>query len=107
MIDTTDVDRLVEFWTQLLGLEVRARYPSYVFLSRVSADGPNLAFQVVPEAKATKNRVHIDVHAEDREAAVARVIELGGSRLADHGMGDFHWTVCADPEGNEFCIASD
>lgn len=105
MIDTTDPDRLVEFWTSLLGLEVRHRHPTFVFLTPVTEGGPSLAFQTVPERKAGKNRIHLDLHSADREAAVARVIELGGSRLDDHHVGDFHWTVCADPEGNEFCIA--
>jgi catechol 2,3-dioxygenase-like lactoylglutathione lyase family enzyme len=107
MIDTTDVDRLVAFWTQLLGLEVRARYPSFVFLSRVSSDGPNIAFQEVPEAKAGKNRVHLDFHVGDREAFLTRVIDLGGSHVAEHAVDDFPWTICADPEGNEFCVAGE
>ena len=51
-----------------------------------------------------KNRMHLDLVAEDPEALVARVLALGGSRLADHEMGDLHWTVMADPEGNEFCV---
>jgi hypothetical protein len=24
--------------------------------------------------------------------------------VADHRLGDFHWRVVADPEGNEFCL---
>jgi catechol 2,3-dioxygenase-like lactoylglutathione lyase family enzyme len=107
MIDTTDVERLVEFWTGLLGLEVRARYPSFVFLSRVGSDGPNLAFQVVPEAKAGKNRVHIDIHGPDREVILKRVVELGGRQIEEHEIDGFGWTTCADPEGNEFCVAAE
>ncbi len=36
---------------------------------------------------------------------IARVLELGGSRIEDHEIMGFHWTVLGDPEGNEFCVA--
>ncbi len=36
---------------------------------------------------------------------IARVLDLGGSRVEDHEIQGFHWTVLADPEGNEFCVA--
>jgi len=36
---------------------------------------------VVPEAKVTKNRVHLDVAVQDVDAAASRVIELGGTKL--------------------------
>lgn len=47
----------------------------------------------------------MDMHVDDREQAVERVIDLGGSRIEEHTVGEFSWTVMADPEGNEFCIA--
>lgn len=105
MIDCNDLDAMVEFWTQALGLEAKARYPSYVWLSRLSEGGPSLALQLVPEPKTIKNRVHLDVTADDREAYVAYVETIGGSRVADHESGGFHWTIVADPEGNEFCVS--
>jgi catechol 2,3-dioxygenase-like lactoylglutathione lyase family enzyme len=105
MLDCNDLEGEVAFWKELLGLEEKMRFPDYVFLSRLGEKGPRLAFQQVPEAKTVKNRLHLDLVAEDREALVARVLELGGTRLADHEMGGFHWTVMGDPEGNEFCIA--
>ena len=35
----------------------------------------------MPEAKVTKNRVHLDVAVQDVDAAASRVIELGGTKL--------------------------
>jgi len=104
MVDCTDIDAMVVFWGDLLGLDVRARYPEYVFMSRVSDGGPALAFQRVPELRAGKNRIHLDLTADDPEAFIAHVVELGGTRVEDHQMGDFHWTVLADLEGNVFCV---
>jgi Glyoxalase-like domain len=65
---------------------------------------PRINFMKVPEGKTTKNRMHIDWHAPDREAEVARLIALGATRLWDIKNENFEWTTMADVEGNEFCI---
>ncbi|MCJ7781955.1 MAG: VOC family protein, partial [Acidimicrobiia bacterium] len=58
----------------------------------------------VSEKKAAKNRLHLDLSTVDPELLVSHVEALGGERRHDHEIAGFHWTVCADPEGNEFCI---
>ena len=50
-------------------------------------------------------RLHLDTAVDDVAAARDRIIELGGSHLADREIAGFGWTVMLDPEGNEFCIA--
>ncbi len=105
MIDCNDLDGTVEFWSRLLGLEEKARYPDYVWLDRVSERGPALAFQRVPEPREGKNRVHLDLVAENLEETEKQVISLGGTKVDDRAMGDFHWKVLADPEGNVFCVS--
>ena len=71
------------------------------------ADGaPNMLFLRVPERKAAKNRVHLDLHADDREAEVARLEALGATRHGEHDEFGVRWTVLADVEGNEFCVAA-
>jgi predicted enzyme related to lactoylglutathione lyase len=105
MVDGNDIEALAAFWSKLLGIGERTRVPGYIWLDAMPEDGPSLAFQQVPEPKQVKNRVHLDISADDPEAFIARVEELGGSRLADHELEGFHWTVLADPEGNEFCVA--
>jgi hypothetical protein len=64
-------------------------------------------FQVVPEPKTVKNRVHLDLHVgpERRDEVVARLTELGGSVLWHGAEGPSTWITMADPEGNEFCVA--
>ena len=105
MNDTVDLDGAVTFWTELLGIEVLDRTGSYVYLGRLSDDGPHLAFQQVPEEKEVKNRLHLDIKVPDREAYADKVEELGGRRLGVHQEGDFPaWVVMADPQGNEFCL---
>lgn len=104
MLDCSDPELLVEFWGRLLGIEVKARYPNFVWMGRLAEGGPSLAFQVVPEKKTVKNRMHLDLAVDDREEVAAQIEELGGSRLADHELDGFRWTIMSDPEGNEFCI---
>jgi predicted enzyme related to lactoylglutathione lyase len=105
MHDTVDLDGAVAFWTEILGLEVIHRDDRYAYLSKLSENGPHLAFQLVPETKVAKNRLHLDVQVPDREAFAARVIELGGSVIGEQQEGDYPaWSIMADPQGNEFCI---
>lgn len=104
MIDCNDIDGMVKFWCQALGLEEKARYPDYVWLSRLGEKGPAMAFQKVPEPRQGKNRIHLDIGAEDPKAFAAHVIELGGSKIEDHDVHGFQWSVMADPEGNVFCV---
>ena len=69
---------------------------------------PRLLFQVVPEEKVGKNRVHLDVHVGDdvvREAVVERLVGLGATKLWDGRQGPQTWITMADPEGNEFCVS--
>jgi hypothetical protein len=66
-----------------------------------SGPRPRLFFQLVPESKVVKNRLHLDLSADDPTAEIARLTELGATVLAERSR----WTVLADPDGNEFCVS--
>ncbi len=83
-----------------------------------NGEGPRIWFQVVPEKKSIKNRIHIDVNAtggrgspfatrrEQVEAEAARLVSLGATRLptiVEEGL-DHYAVALIDPEGNEFDI---
>ena len=104
MIDCHDPDVLMEFWSQIIGIEVDHEFPGYIFATRIPGNHIRLAFQKVPEDKSVKNRLHLDMSHEDPEALIVKIESLGGSRIEDHDMGGFTWTVLTDPEGNEFCL---
>lgn len=59
---------------------------------------PRLFFNRVPEPKATKNRVHLDLAVADVEAETRRLCALGATEVAR--VED--WITLTDPEGNEF-----
>ena len=67
---------------------------------------PRVLFQMVPESKTVKNRVHLDVRIgeEDVEAVAARLSARGASVMHRGSQGPHNWVTMTDPEGNEFCI---
>jgi hypothetical protein len=114
-VDCADALVVARFWAAALG-RVLDPHSSSDFASigmpqhrdtagwRLDGD-PTWLFAKVPEGKAAKNRMHLDVAAADQEAEVARLVELGATRVADMNEWDYEWTVMQDPEGNEFCVA--
>ncbi|MGJ6967556.1 VOC family protein [Streptosporangium sp. G11] len=68
----------------------------------------DLLFIKVPEGKAVKNRVHLDLTGSagtTREEEVERLAELGATISEDHRAPDGGgWVTMLDPEGNEFCV---
>jgi hypothetical protein len=138
-IDASDPAVLAAFWAQALGYQpvpptepattwhalYRARlgdnaaYDDRLF----DPDGvrPPIWFQRVPEAKAGKNRLHLDLYPTGRdnalsmerrieivEAKASELVELGASlesRTRDDDPQDpTYFVLMHDPEGNEFCI---
>jgi catechol 2,3-dioxygenase-like lactoylglutathione lyase family enzyme len=103
-IDCRRPSQLVRFWAAALDYEVQHDEDRYGALIDPNGTGPRLLFQVVPEHKFVKNRVHLDVAVSDREAEIGRLVQLGGTRLRDVEEDGEAWTVLGDPEGNEFCV---
>jgi hypothetical protein len=66
---------------------------------------PTWIFSQVPESKTAKNRLHLDVIAQDLEAEIARLVEPGATHVADREEYGYTWTLMTDPEGNGFDLA--
>jgi len=109
--DCDDALSVASFWSAALGRPLDPDSgPHFASIGGGDADRvePAWYFEKVPEPKAAKNRMHVDLVDPDPEA-VERLVSLGASVVAEHklGGGSSHgWTVMQDPEGNEFCIAS-
>jgi hypothetical protein len=145
VIDCAEPGRLARFWVEALGYRIApppdgfASWDDYYrdlglpdeFLGigddRIDdpdGHGPDIWFQVVPERKTIKNRLHLDVHASGGrsvpievrrqrvDAEAARLVSLGATTLSDQREEDGlqeegldHYAVAMrDPEGNEFDI---
>ena len=76
VIDTNNLELLAGFWSALLGLEVTRRENDWISLD------PHLAFQLVPEQKMAKNRIHLDLVADNFAAAIGRAKELGATPVS-------------------------
>jgi Glyoxalase-like domain len=140
-IDASNPARLARFWAQALGyqgappMEPKTTWQAH-YQSRLGAQTafddrlfdpaglrPPIWFQEVPEAKAGKNRLHLDLYPTGRdgalplgrrieivEAKVAELVGLGASverrtREDDDPEDPVYYVVMHDPEGNEFCVS--
>ena len=139
-VDANDPALLARFWSRALGYRPApsggtgetwwAHYRRRLggdtaFEDRLfdpAGHGPALWFQQVPESKAGKNRLHLDLYPTGRddalpverrveivEAAVAELVGLGATverRTRDDDPDDpVFYVVMHDPEGNEFCVS--
>lgn len=106
-LDCTDPQTVAAFWSAALDRQIDAgASPFFVSIGRADPSRTGMFFIAVPEPKAGKNRVHADLHAEDREAEVQRLLALGATRRRDHDEYGTRWTTMHDVEGNEFCVAA-
>jgi predicted enzyme related to lactoylglutathione lyase len=104
-IDCADPRGLARFWTAALGTTVAQDHEGEFLVLAPPEGGLPLGLQKVPEARAGKNRVHLDFGGDDRAAEVRRLVELGAKEVGEHAVPGLAWTVLADPEGNEFCVS--
>jgi Glyoxalase-like domain len=144
VIDCRDPDRLARFWVAALGYRLEPPpdgfaswddyyrdigVPEELFghgadrIGDPEGRGPAIWFQVVPEAKTIKNRLHVDIHAggdrsvplatrrERVDAAARRLVELGATLREEPDDDeepseemDGYAVGLRDPEGNEFDI---
>ena len=107
MVSAVDAERLAGFWAALLGTAVSSRFDQFVWLQPAGPGAPQLAFQQVDRPTEGRRRLHLDIHGPDPTALRALAESLGAGFVEGHNIGDFHWDVMQDPEGNEFCIAGD
>jgi len=121
VVDCRDIAAQSRWWTEALGWRIIYEADDEVVVVPPQAvdpardiprveRGPGLIFVPVPEGKAVKNRLHIDLAPSPdagQEAEVRRLEDLGARRV-DVGQDpeEVSWVVMADPEGNEFCVLS-
>jgi hypothetical protein len=107
-VDCADPAALSGFWTAALHTTVLQNYDdAFIMLAPPPEGGPVLAFQLVPEPRSGKNRLHLDLAAPTggRQAEVERLVRLGACVLGERGdPAVYAWTTLTDPEGNEFCV---
>ena len=106
VLDSTDPQRLAEFWAAALDYVSLGDVGAYAVLVPNGRPGPKFLLQRVPEAKTVKNRMHLDIENPDIETEATRLQALGARRVQDDHVHEHGttWVLMADPEGNEFCV---
>jgi hypothetical protein len=100
--DCHDAKALGDFWSAALDRPVGDMHSQEI---TILPGRPRLFFLAVPESKTAKNRVHLDLVADDRDAEVSRLVSLGATEVREVDEHGLSWTVLHDPEGNELCVA--
>ncbi|MCO8274542.1 VOC family protein [Actinoplanes sp. TRM 88003] len=107
VVDCLDLERSAAFWCGVLGYRAEPSSPGrYQSLLPADGNGIELLLQQVPEPKAGKNRVHLDLRVPDLTAETDRLVTLGATRVTNEPIEEYGWTwhVLSDPDGNEFCV---
>jgi predicted enzyme related to lactoylglutathione lyase len=104
--DCADPVRVATFWAAALGYEMDDYpEPDAAYIRDPSGRTRGIFFQTVPEPKAAKNRLHMDLRPTGSMAEeVERLQRLGATVRGYVEEGGSFWTQMRDPEGNEFCV---
>ena len=102
-----DLRRQTEFWEAALGYVRRDNGESddFVLLGPPDGAGPNLSLDQVRSSLQIPPRLHLDLYTEDQAGEVERLKGLGATEVHwDKRPPDADYVICADPEGNRFCV---
>ena len=105
--DANDPLRLARFWAEALRWELDDETHGEIGLVPTDGTRFRVRFLPVPERKAGKNRIHLDLtttSVDDQTDTVERLIELGARHIDIGQRPDEGQVVLADPEGNELCV---
>ena len=104
-VNTTDAESLASWWATQLGAQTLATNDGWFVVLGGDDQPVRLAFQKVDDPTPGRNKLHLDLLAEDLDAETARLVEAGATEVGQRSMGDFRWVTLTDPDGNEFCVA--
>ena len=95
------------FWSAALDYVPRDNEPDgdFVLLRPRDGNGPNVSLDLHHSTAPLPPRIHLDLYAEDQQAEVDRLLELGATSVHwDRRPADADYVILADPEGNRFCV---
>lgn len=96
---TDDLEAATEFWSAALGYP-RNRDADQEAASYCNLHVPERETYVEVQKVTHESRVHLDIEADDVNAEVARLEQLGALRLEK--IRD--WWVMQSPTGQRFCV---
>ena len=106
-VDANDPLGLARFWADALRWDIDAESVDEIALVPTDDTTFRIEFQLVPETKTGRNRIHLDLTTaslDEQRESVSRLVALGARHIDIGQSGDEPHVVLADPEGNEFCL---
>jgi len=105
VIDCNDFQRMLAFWQEALRYVPREPPEEHwVVLRDPRGEHVNISLQRVPEPRAGKNRLHLDLYAANQADEVRRLLDLGATRMQRDSSPDEDFVTLEDPEGNVFDV---
>ncbi|MFF8413369.1 VOC family protein [Streptomyces omiyaensis] len=106
VVDCADPREMARFWDGAMDWTLHEVADDHATMRSAEGVGPYLEFVRTPDAKSVWNRVHLDVrpYPGDDPASEADRLRALGATDPDFDRSAIHWTILADPEGNEFCL---
>jgi len=107
-IDCADPAAVADFWGQALGRPVSpGAVAGDTAVDAAGPDsGPRMLFHHVPEPRAVKNRIRLVLVTDHYDQETKRLTGLGARPLNETKLPAVRWTTFADPEGNDFDLAT-
>ncbi len=102
VINTTNVETGIAFWTAALGYVVRHADHTFAVLTDPGRRWSNVSLQLTEEPKDGPNRLHLDLYSDDQAGEVSRLEVLGATRVPWEYPPHGDFVVLADPDGNEY-----
>ncbi len=104
-VNSTDAESLASWWAAQLGAETLATNDGWYVMLGGEGMPVRLSFQKVDDPTPGRNKLHLDLVADDLDAETARLVAAGATEVAQRSAGDFRWVTLTDPDGNEFCVS--
>jgi catechol 2,3-dioxygenase-like lactoylglutathione lyase family enzyme len=105
VIDCNDFPRMLAFWQAALGYQPREQpEEGWAVLRDPAGQRVNVSLQKVPEPRAGKNRLHLDLYTDRQAEEVERLLALGATRHPRAAEPGEDFVALLDPEGNTFCV---
>ena len=107
VMNCKDFEATLAFWQEALGFEPprRSAEGDFAILGNPDKSGANVSIQETDELKFGRNRMHLDLFADDQRAEVERLLQLGATVHRAPDAGD-DFVILADPEGKLFCVVA-
>ena len=105
VIDCNKFDKMLAFWQETLHFVPRnPPRDGWVILCDPEEKNPNISLNQVFQKLRGRNRLHLDLYTDNREAEIDRLMKIGAKRHRQRYEPEDDFRVLEDPDGNLFCV---